>query len=40
MRAKSATTGVLFAATKFSASKAVVDDDQLLVTYTIGAASA
>lgn len=37
--AKSATTGVLFAATQFTASKAVVATDQLLVTYTITASS-
>ncbi len=37
--AKSATSGKLFAAAKFGASKAVVDDDQLLVTYTFTAAS-
>lgn len=34
---KSATTGKLFSASKFGAGKAVVDDDQLLITYTIGA---
>lgn len=37
--AKSATTGTLFSATRFSASKAVVDDDQLLLTYTFTASS-
>lgn len=37
--AKSATTGTLFAASRFAASKAVVDDDELLVTYTISASS-
>lgn len=37
--AKSATTGVLFAAAQFSASKAVVATDQLLVTYAITASS-
>jgi len=37
--AKSATSGTLFSAARFSSSKAVVDDDQLLLTYTIGAAS-
>jgi allantoicase len=37
--AKSATSGVLFAAAKFGTSKAVVDDDQLLLTYTINASS-
>lgn len=38
--AKSATSGKLFSAARFGSSKAVVDDDELLVTYTIGAASA
>jgi hypothetical protein len=38
--AKSATSGTLFSAARFGSSKAVVDDDQLLVTYTLGAASA
>lgn len=37
---KSATTGVLFSATRFAASKAVVDDDELLLTYTFSAANA
>ena len=37
---KSGTTGTLFSAARFSASKAVVSADQLLVTYTLGAASA
>jgi hypothetical protein len=37
--AKSSTSGVLFSAARFSASKAVVDNDQLLVTYTITASS-
>lgn len=37
--AKSATTGTLFAASRFAASKAVVADDELLVTYTIAASS-
>lgn len=37
--AKSATSGVLFSAARFSASKSVVDNDQLLVTYTINASS-
>lgn len=37
---KSGTTGTLFSAARFSASKAVVDDDQLLLTYTFSAASA
>lgn len=38
--AKSATTGVLFAASRFSVSRAVVAADQLLITYTVQAASA
>jgi hypothetical protein len=38
--AKSATSGTLFSAARFGSSKAVVDDDQLLLTYTLGAASA
>lgn len=37
--AKSATTGTLFSAARFSSSKAVVAADQLLVTYTLTAAS-
>jgi len=37
--AKSATTGTLFSAARFSSSKAVVDDDQLLLTYTFTASS-
>ena len=37
--AKSATSGTLFSASQFSASKSVVDNDQLLVTYTINASS-
>ena len=37
---KSATTGTLAAASRFSASRAVVNTDQLLVTYTITAADA
>jgi hypothetical protein len=37
--AKSATSGTLFSAARFSSSKAVVDDDQLLVTYTLSASS-
>lgn len=37
--AKSATSGVLFAAAKFGSSKAVVAADQLLVTYTFAASS-
>lgn len=37
--AKSATTGTLFAAARFSASKAVVSGDQLLLTYSFTAAS-
>ena len=36
---KSGTTGTLFAATRFAASKAVVAADQLLVTYTLNASS-
>lgn len=38
--AKSATTGVCFAASRFSVARAVVDNDQLLITYTVQAASA
>lgn len=38
--AKSATSGKLFAASRFASSKSVVDDDQLLITYTVSAASA
>lgn len=37
--AKSATTGVLFAASRFGTSKAVAAGDELLVTYQIGASS-
>ena len=37
--AKSATTGTLFSASQFGASKSVVALDQLLVTYTINASS-
>lgn len=37
---KSDTAGILFAASKFSASRSVVLDDQLLITYTVAAASA
>lgn len=37
--AKSATSGTLFAASRFTSSKAVVDDDQLLVTYQIDLSS-
>ena len=37
---KSDTAGILFAATKFSASRSVVATDQLLVTYTVTAATA
>jgi hypothetical protein len=37
--AKSATTGTLMAAAKFSTSKAVVDNDELLITYAFGASS-
>lgn len=36
---KSGTTGTLFSAARFSSSKAVVDDDQLLLTYTFTASS-
>jgi hypothetical protein len=39
-QAVSATTGVLLAAAKFAAAKAVVSGDQLLLTYTFNAASA
>lgn len=38
--AKGSTSGVLMAAARFSAPKNVVDDDQLLLTYTFAAASA
>lgn len=38
--AKSATTGTLLAATRFSASRAVIAADVILVTYTLTAASA
>lgn len=38
--AKSGTSGTLFSAARFSSSKAVVDDDQLLLAYTFTAASA
>ena len=38
--AKSATTGTLFSAARFATSKAVVDDDELLLTYSFTAASA
>lgn len=37
---KSGTTGTLLAASRFSASRNVVDNDQLLVTYTLAAADA
>jgi len=37
--AKSATTGTLISAARFSSAKAVEDDDQLLITYTFGASS-
>lgn len=37
--AKSSTSGKLFSAARFSSSKSVVDDDQLLVTYTLTASS-
>ena len=36
---KSGTVGALFAASKFTASRSLVDTDQLLVTYTVQAAS-
>ena len=36
---KSATTGTLFSAARFSASRAVVADDELLLSYTFSAAS-
>lgn len=38
--AKSATSGVLFSAARFTAAKTVADDDQLLLTYGITAAAA
>jgi hypothetical protein len=38
--AKSATTGTLMAASKFSASRAVVDNDQLLLTYALSCSDA
>lgn len=37
---KGGTTGVLFAASRFAVARPVVNEDQLLVTYTIQAASA
>lgn len=37
---KSATTGTLFSAARFAASKSVVSSDELLLTYTFTAASA
>lgn len=37
--AKSATTGTLFSAAAFSSAKSVVDNDQLLLTYTFTASS-
>lgn len=37
--AKSATSGTLMSAARFGSSKAVVDDDQLLLTYTFAASS-
>lgn len=40
LNTKGGTTGTLFAASKFSAARNVVDDDQLLVTYTLTAADA
>lgn len=36
---KGGTSGVLFSAARFGAPKAVVDDDQLLLTYTFNASS-
>lgn len=36
---KSGTTGTLFSAARFSAAKSVVDNDQLLLTYTFTASS-
>jgi hypothetical protein len=37
--AKSATTGTLFSAARFSTSKSVESSDELLLTYTINATS-
>ena len=37
---KGGTSGTLFAASRFSASRSVVDDDELLLTYTLSAADA
>ena len=37
--AKSATTGTLFSAARFGSAKAVIDDDELLLTYTFTASS-
>lgn len=37
--AKSGTSGTLFSAARFAAAKSVVDDDQLLLTYTFSASS-
>ena len=37
---KGGAAGVLFAASKFSTSRSVVTDDQLLITYSVSAASA
>lgn len=37
---KGGTSGMLFAASKFSVARSVVDEDQLLVTYTVLSASA
>lgn len=37
---KGGTTGTLYGIARFSASKAVVDDDELLITYNLTAASA
>jgi hypothetical protein len=36
---KSGTTGTLMSAARFGSSKSVVDDDQLLLTYTFTASS-
>lgn len=38
--AKSATSGTLFSATRFSTSRSVIDNDELRVTYTLTATSA
>jgi hypothetical protein len=39
LNTKSGTTGTLFSAAKFATPKSVVDDDQLLLTYTFTASS-